>query len=140
MSASRETPTSSARSDDPEPRSPALGTREHIQQTVAQARKTIASARAQTASSESLLMRAEALLQDSERIVQESLAVRAQICDSITAYVHCLRSEKLPPQQVVILLKSAIREATPAGLDATAARVLMEDAVRWGIEAYYQAA
>jgi hypothetical protein len=39
-----------------------------------------------------------------------------------------------------VLVKSAVREAAPPDLDPYEARELVEDVVRWSIEAYYHAA
>lgn len=39
-----------------------------------------------------------------------------------------------------LLVKSAVQEATPRELEIQDARELMEDVVRWSVEAYYQAA
>jgi hypothetical protein len=124
----------------PDPLRAPIGTREHVRRTLANARETLAAARTQHARSRSLLARAAALLDQGERVVQQSVALRAQLRASVTAYVHSLRAEQLPPQQVLVQVKSAVREATPPELDVVDARELMEDVVRWSIEAYYGAA
>jgi hypothetical protein len=41
---------------------------------------------------------------------------------------------------MLVLVKSAVHDATPASLDVDDARRLMDDVVRWSVEAYYHAA
>jgi hypothetical protein len=55
----------------------------------------------------------------------------------VAAYVGGLRGDGLPAERVVVLVKGTVREATPETLDVGEARDLMEDVVRWTIEAYY---
>jgi hypothetical protein len=117
-----------------------IGSREHVRRTLADCRRTVETAQAQRARSQSLLARAADLIDRGERVVQQSLALRAQLRASVTAYVHHLRAEELPSERVLVLVKSTVREAAPPELDVVEARDLMEDVVRWSIEAYYQSA
>ncbi|MDF1504413.1 hypothetical protein [Roseisolibacter sp. H3M3-2] len=117
-----------------------LGSRAHIRQTLERARAAIRSSKAQTLRSRLVLANAEALAGASQRSIEASLALRAQLRASITAYVHRLRAEGEPPQRMLVLVKTAMREGTPPELDVFEARELMSDAVRWSIVAYYQAA
>jgi hypothetical protein len=119
---------------------PHIGSREHVRATLASARQTLAAARERHARARLLLSRSAARLEQGERTVQQSLAARAQLRASVTAYVRCLRAEQLPPERVLVLVKSAVRDDTPPELDVADARELMEDVVRWSIEAYYQTA
>jgi hypothetical protein len=41
---------------------------------------------------------------------------------------------------MLILVKSVVLDASPAALDVDDARRLMDDVVRWSVEAYYDAA
>jgi hypothetical protein len=66
-----------------------------------------------------------------------SLAFRAQLRASVTAYVRRLRAERVPPQRMLVLVKSVVREGAPTELEAIDARDLMSAVVRWSIEAYY---
>ena len=58
----------------------------------------------------------------------------------MTAYVRHLKADGLPPERMLVLVKTAFREAAPPELDPVDARALMEDVVRWSVEAYYDAA
>jgi hypothetical protein len=117
-----------------------IGSRTHIRQTLDRSRLAIKAARERTRSSSSLLARSEALVGASAILVQASLAIRAELRASVTAYARHLRTDGVPPERMLVLVKSAVREATPAELDAVEARDLMEDVVRWSIDAYYHAA
>jgi hypothetical protein len=54
--------------------------------------------------------------------------------------VRHLKAEGLPAERMLVLVKTAVREATPPELDVYEARELMEDVVRWSVDAYYHAA
>jgi hypothetical protein len=114
-----------------------LGSRAHIRETLDHARAVIRASQERTAASHSALARAEALAGASERVVNEALALRAQLRASVTAYVLHLRAGGAPPERMLVEVKSAVREATPPELDTFEARDLMEDVVRWSVEAYY---
>jgi hypothetical protein len=90
--------------------------------------------------SQTLLARSEALVGVSAELVRASLALRAELRASITAYVRHLRADGVPAERMVVLVKTTVRDAVPPELDAFEARELMEDVVRWSIDAYYQAA
>lgn len=64
-------------------------------------------------------------------------AAARQLRRSVEAYVLCLRQEKLPPENVVILVKSAVREALPYHVSAKETRELIDEVVRWSVEAYF---
>ncbi len=71
---------------------------------------------------------------------QETVA-RAQLRASLTAYVTCLRGDGVPPERMLLLVKSAVAKplgaALPGSLGVIACWTMMEDAVRWSVEAYY---
>jgi hypothetical protein len=123
-----------------ETEAPALGSRAHIRATISRARAALADARALAARSSANLARSLALAGDSQTKVQASLALRAQLRASVTAYVTGLKADGMPSERVLVLVKAAIREATPPDFDPYDARDLMEEAVRWTVEAYYHAA
>ena len=56
-------------------------------------------------------------------------------------YVKTLKRAGVPPERVVALLKSTIEDGLGgvAGRDVPGNEDLMDDGVRWGIEAYYAA-
>jgi hypothetical protein len=117
-----------------------LGSCAHIRQTLARARTRVADSRELTAHSSTLLARAETLVDASAATMQASQALRAELRAGVTAYVRLLRADGVPPERMLVLVKSTIREATPLGLDAHEVRDLVEDVVRWSVEAYYHAA
>ena len=117
-----------------------LGSRAHIRQTLDRARTAMHEARERTTRSHTLLARAEALAGASPRAVQESVALRAELRASVTAYVRQLKADGMPSERMLVQVKSAVHDATPPELDPYEARELMEDVVRWSIEAYYHAA
>ena len=86
------------------------------------------------------LARADALVAISDSVRRQSAPDRAELRASVWAYAHTLRAEGLPPEAMIVEVKAAVRDATPVELDSLAARVLLADAVRWSIEAYYDAA
>jgi tryptophanyl-tRNA synthetase len=123
-----------------EVRDGALGTRGHVRQTLERARQTLRTARERTATARALVARAESLVDGSSRAVRDSVALRAQLRASITAYVCHLRADGVSPEQMLILVKSTVREAPLSELTHWESRALMEDVVRWSVESYYHAA
>jgi hypothetical protein len=123
-------------SADVPPRDPPLGSREHIQQTLKRARAAIEASKARRSQSQALIARADT----TERLWYESNALCAQLHVSVTAYVRSLRDDGTPPERMVVLVKTAVQEVAAAELDAIDGRSLMEDVVRWSIDAYYDAA
>ena len=117
-----------------------LGSCDHVRATLIRARPAICAARARTQTSRTVLARAEALVGASAELVQASLALHAELRASITACVRRLHADGLPAERVLVRVKAAVREAMPSELEPSEARDLMEDAVRWTIEAYYRAA
>ena len=116
-----------------------LGSRAHVRATLERARAAIRASRERAALSRSLLARAETLAGASTRVLRESQALRAQLRAYVTAYVRHLKAEGLPPERTIVLVKTAVRDGTPPELDVWEARELMEDVVRWSVEAYYHA-
>ena len=117
-----------------------LGSRAHVRHTLTRAQSAMQLARDPVATSRSLLVRASALVSGATSLVQASATLRAELRDSVTAYVRHLRDDGVPPERMLVLVKSALRESTPLELDALEARALMEDVVRWSVDAYYAAA
>ena len=117
-----------------------LGSRAHVRSTIARAREAIRASHERTAQSRLAVARAEALVGASDRVLQASTALRAQLRASVTAYVHRLKREGLPPERMLVDVKSAVIEATPSDLEPFERRELMDEVVRWSIEAYYEAA
>ena len=117
----------------------ALGTDAHIRLTLDRVSHRLVDASARQARVEALQSRTEAALSTPPRALRESEALRAALRTSVTAYVRRLHDEQVPPQRMIVLVKEAVREATPAHIDVLERRDLMESVVRWSIEAYYAA-
>jgi hypothetical protein len=117
----------------------ALGTRNHVRQTLARVHVALAETRARGEQSRLLITRSATLLESSEQLLQQSQALRAQLRASITAYVRRLHDDGVPPQRMLILVKDAIREAVPQELPLDDSRALIDEVVRWSIDAFYAA-
>lgn len=52
-------------------------------------------------------------------------------------YVRGLAERGVPPERMLVLVKAAVREGTPAELDTHTARALLDAAVRRSIAAFY---
>jgi len=68
---------------------------------------------------------------------------RDAVHSAVRDFVHVLRADACPPEIALGMTKRAMRAiviAMPAGTVLTDAKPLMDDAVRWAIEAYYEAA
>ena len=129
------TPTRSA----PDDGDGALGSRGHLRVTLERVHAAIAASSAGGLRSRSLLASAEPLAAESGRLVRASQSLREQLRASVGAYARRLRTDGVPSERMLVLVKSAVRDATPRELDAIEARELMDEVVRWSIEAYYAA-
>ena len=120
-----------------------LGTNAHIRLTLGRVSHLLADSRIRRERSQALQSRTEEVLTTSHRAVRESEALRAALRltlrASVTAYVRRLHDEQVPPERMLVLVKDAVRAATPASADVLEGRELMESVVRWSIEAYYAA-
>ncbi len=67
----------------------------------------------------------------------ELSTARSALCVAVGALARHLRHEGAPPQRMLVVVKDAVRAAVP---EALGGRELMSDAVRCGIEAYYETA
>lgn len=63
-------------------------------------------------------------------------AARAQLRESIVSYVAILRRDNTPPERMLTLVKSAVGDAAT---DPLLRRQLLDEIVRWAVEAYYAA-
>lgn len=129
-----------ASNDESAASSSGLGSRSHIRLTLERAREAIRMSRARAARSRDLIATASELAESAHDALISSTALRAQLRASVTAYVRHLKHDGLPPERMLVQVKSAVRDATPPELDHDAAKRLMEDVVRWSVEAYYHAA
>lgn len=62
---------------------------------------------------------------------------REALRDSVRAYARQLRAEAVPPQRMLVLVKGEVAAAAPGACDGDDRRTLLEDVVRWSIDAYY---
>jgi hypothetical protein len=68
---------------------------------------------------------------------------RDAVHSAVRDFVHVLRADACPPEIALGMTKramSAIVVAMPVGVALSDSKPLMDDAVRWAIEAYYEAA
>ena len=73
----------------------------------------------------------------SQATAQAANALQAQLRASLTAYVAHLRDGGMQSEGMIIRVKSVVHAATPDDVPVSKSRRLMEDVVRWSIEAYY---
>ncbi|AHG91910.1 hypothetical protein J421_4373 [Gemmatirosa kalamazoonensis] len=62
---------------------------------------------------------------------------RREARDVVAAYAAQLRADGTPPERMLIVLKAAVRDATPGVLDQAQLHALTADVVRWSIEGFY---
>jgi hypothetical protein len=113
-----------------------LGSRAHVQRTLARIQTALMHARTRPALYTRELNGPWPAEPTSALWVPPALT--AQLRESVDAYARRLRAEGEPAERMLVLVKSAIREATPALLDDAAVRLLTEGLVRRSIEAFYQ--
>ncbi len=75
----------------------------------------------------------------SETLFGQSLAIRDRLRETVAALAALERAKGVPPEKMLTLLKDMVNDAEAEKLDVSVARLLMDDVVRWGIEAYYAA-
>jgi hypothetical protein len=73
----------------------------------------------------------------SHELLVAAQALRDQLRDSVASYAHVLRAADTMPERVVVLVKSAVVESGP--LRDHDHRAVLEDVVRWAVDAYYAA-
>lgn len=80
----------------------------------------------------------EAIVQ-TRNLVDESRSLRSQLRDAISELARYERRRDTPPEKVVTLLKRLVLDAEAERLRNGDAQSLIDEVVRWGIEAYYGA-
>lgn len=85
-----------------------------------------------------LLAEAQERITWADYLVGESERIIAGLRDAVTAFAQAERGKGEPPEKVVAFLKKLTVDAGES-LEASEARSLVDDVVRWGIEAYYAA-
>lgn len=99
----------------------------------------IADAKQHRAQSLELLQQSRERVAWSDTLVDRSLSIRDRLRDSVAALASLERTKGVPPEKMLMLLKGMVLDAEVEKLDVAVARSLMNDVVRWGIEAYYAA-
>jgi hypothetical protein len=85
-----------------------------------------------------LLRRAvDATRLEAQAICARTSELRESLRDSVGAYVVVLRRTDVPPERAIVLVKSAVVESDP--VPDKYHRQVIEEAVRWAIDAYYAA-
>ena len=87
--------------------------------------------------------RAGELLEATEAARRETQASREALREAVRAYASALRADGARPERMLVAVKEAVgADSAPvrAGSEtADGARTVMDDAVRWSIEAYFTA-
>jgi hypothetical protein len=105
-----------------------------------QAAVIIAESRAQTQRSEIILHQSREHVAWSTMLIEASIALRDELRGTIAALVCAERASGVPPERMLAMLKGLALDAVDASaMTGTDARSLIDDVVRWGIEAYYAA-
>ena len=86
-----------------------------------------------------LLSQSRERLAWTDTLVGQSVTIRDRLRETVTALACLERTKGVPPEKMLMLLKAIVVDAEAERLDPTDARSLMDDVVRWGIEAYYAA-
>ena len=73
----------------------------------------------------------------SDQLIGESRLVADRLREAIATFAACERDNGAPPERVIRLVKGIIGDARTDKLDPNDARSLLDDVVRWAIEAYY---
>lgn len=74
-----------------------------------------------------------------DSLIGDEQMLRDKLRDTVAAIAGLERAKGMPPEKVLMLLKGLVLDADAEKLDASEARSLTDDVVRWGIEAYYAA-
>jgi len=90
------------------------------------------------ASSREALEASEASLGAFERDRRVVVSSRATTRASVIAFARRLRADGIPCERVIVRLKDELRQAAAAKLGTLATNELMDLAVRWAIDAFYE--
>jgi len=80
---------------------------------------------------------AQATRKESRELRTETVRLREQLRETVTAYVSALRGIQTTPERAIVLVKSAVVESD--GYPDSHHREVVEEAVRWAVDAYYAA-
>ena len=104
-------------------------------------RDRVAAARAQTRANAEryvqLRRTADAKREEAREFRAEAATLRETLRESVRAYAVALRRTSVPPERAVVLVKSAVIESD--SYPDKHNRQVVEEAVRWAVDAYYAA-
>ena len=80
---------------------------------------------------------ADATRQQAQELVARATELRESLRESVATYVAALRRTDVPPERAIVLVKSAVLESDL--VPDKHHRQVIEDAVRWAVDAYYAA-
>ena len=104
-------------------------------------RDRVAAARARTRAAAERYVRlrreADDTRQEARELRAQAAELRESFRDSVMAYAAALRGTDVPPERAVVLVKSAVVES--AFYPDKHHRHVVEEAVRWAVDAYYAA-
>ena len=115
-----------------------LGTRAHVRETLERLRVVLVDARTRRAGQGPTFALGEALAGTAASAWRAPPPVVAQLRESVRAYACRLRADGLPAERMLVLVKSAVREAIPREFDAVEAPALTAALVRDSIMAFYE--
>ena len=76
-------------------------------------------------------------IEASQELRAAAQTLREQLRESVRTYALELRRDEVLPERVIVLVKSAIRESD--AMRDQNHRAVLEDVVRWAVDAYYAA-
>ena len=119
--------------------SPSPASRPVVDQRASLTRAAVTMTRALALESEqgSALVQSRAVIAESVRAAAEREALREELRGIVCTYVAALKSDGLPPEQALRLVKTAIEPALAYATDGLDSRIVIDDAVRWCVEEYY---
>jgi hypothetical protein len=75
--------------------------------------------------------------QGAQALLAQATEVRESVRDSVAAYVSVLRRIDVPPERAIVLVKSVVLESDL--VPDRHHRQVIQEAVRWAVDAYYAA-
>lgn len=80
----------------------------------------------------------ELTVEKTREMLAASDELRAHLRTVVSSYVSLLRRDGVPPERMLVLVKNAV-ESAHADLDARGRRAIMDEMVRWAVDAYFAA-
>lgn len=117
---------------------PMTGSPAHMRLALARVRGALAASRARHQNALPPTTREEILAAAFAASIRETLARNAPLHVAVVAYARRLRDEGLPPEQMLVQVKAAVRNVVAPELDPLEARMLLDEVVRAAIAGYYR--